>query len=375
MRVVGSVIALLLALLPAFGAEAASQANLLQLESQLHQVHLNLVNDRARIATVTQQVQVTSAQLAAVNGQISNTQYGINLTQSNIRVTQTHISVTRVHLSHTMQNIRREQSRLDTVLIFAEQQGVVGYLSVLLHVSNFNDFVGRLGLLASVSTYERGLIHHLSVQESAIHRDLNLLASTRRTLVRQKATLVTQHNQLSQVATQRATVLAQLTSEQSSLASLEQDLVNQGTQLWSAIQAIEAELASGQLSWSQILSIVQSISVFYNIDPYLVLAVIHQESGGNSKAVSSAGAEGLMQLMPQTAADLGVSNAFNPQQNIKGGIAYLAYLLKLFKGNVAWALAGYNAGPGAVEYYHGIPPYPETQNYVKDVMWFYQHGM
>lgn len=374
-RVVGSALGLCLALVSAFAPAAGASSRLQRLEAQLHQVHVNLVNDRARIATVSQAAQITGAQLAAVDAQIAVTQSGIDATQGHIRRTQASIALTQRHLDLTLQHIQKEQGRLDTVLIFAEQQGAVGYLSVLLRVGSFNDFVARLGLLADIATYERGLLHHLGVQEASMHHDLRLLSTTRATLERQKASLVTQRDRLAQVATQRAAVLQQLKSEQSSLAALEQDLVAQGNQLWGAIQQIEQELASGHLTSAQIFSIVQSIAALYGIDPYLVMAVIHQESGGNAKAVSRAGAIGLMQLMPQTAADLGVSNPYNPQQNVRGGIAYLAYLLHLFKGNVVWALAAYNAGPGAVEYYHGVPPYPETQNYVKDVMWFYQHGM
>lgn len=375
-QVVGSAVALCLALSAcAPFAAAASAAKLNQLEQELHTVHVNLVNDRAKIDAVSQQESVTSAQLAAVGTQIALTQSGIDATQRHIRTTQANITRTQQHLDRTVQRMHREQGHLDTVLVFAEEQGPIGYLSVLLHVSSFDDFVARLGMLADISTYERGLVHHLGAEEASMQRDLRTLSRTRATLQRQKANLVSQRSYLSKIADQRAAVLSQLRSEQASLAGLEQNLVAQGNQLWGAIRQIERELADGQLTASQLFSLVQSIAALYGVDPYLVLAVIHQESGGNSHAISSVGAEGLMQLMPQTAKDLGVTDPFNPQQNVKGGIAYLAYLLHLFKGNVIWAIAAYNAGPGAVEYYHGIPPYPETQNYVKDVMWYYNHGL
>lgn len=105
----------------------------------------------------------------------------------------------------------------------------------------------------------------------------------------------------------------------------------------------------------------------HNIDPALVRALIHAESAFNSKATSSKGAQGLMQLMPATAKELGVLNALNPTQNINGGVKYLAQLLQQFKGNIDLATAAYNAGPNAVKRYNGIPPYKETEVYVKRV--------
>lgn len=106
----------------------------------------------------------------------------------------------------------------------------------------------------------------------------------------------------------------------------------------------------------------------YGVDPTLVRAVIHAESAFNPDAVSSAGAGGLMQLMPQTAARFGVADRFNPKENIAGGVAYLAFLLDLFHGDRQLAVAAYNAGEGAVQKYSGVPPYNETQNYVTRVL-------
>jgi len=106
----------------------------------------------------------------------------------------------------------------------------------------------------------------------------------------------------------------------------------------------------------------------YGLPMKLVSAVIRAESGFNPRAVSRKGAQGLMQLMPTTAATLGVRNSFDPRQNIEGGVRHLRYLLDRYPGNVPFALAAYNAGEGAVDSYRGIPPYPETQQYVQKVL-------
>jgi soluble lytic murein transglycosylase-like protein len=103
------------------------------------------------------------------------------------------------------------------------------------------------------------------------------------------------------------------------------------------------------------------------LDPALLAGLIKQESGFNPNAGSPAGAQGLCQLMPGTARGLGVTNLHDPAQSIEGGAKYLAQQLKTFNGDVARALAAYNAGPGAVQRYGGVPPYAETQNYVRAV--------
>ena len=103
------------------------------------------------------------------------------------------------------------------------------------------------------------------------------------------------------------------------------------------------------------------------LDPALLKALVRQESNFNPSATSPAGAMGLTQLMPATAAGLGVSNPSDPAQNLEGGAKYLKQQLDRFGGDVSKALAAYNAGPGAVQKYNGVPPYAETQNYVKNI--------
>ncbi|MFW6253743.1 MAG: transglycosylase SLT domain-containing protein [Chitinivibrionales bacterium] len=125
-------------------------------------------------------------------------------------------------------------------------------------------------------------------------------------------------------------------------------------------------------------SLINDAGSRYDLDPDLISAVVAQESAGNPMAISTAGAKGLMQLMDGTAGDMGVKQVFNPHQNISGGSRYLRMMLDRFGGNEQLALAAYNAGPSAVERYEGVPPYQETQKYVKRVLEFRerfaQHG-
>lgn len=142
-----------------------------------------------------------------------------------------------------------------------------------------------------------------------------------------------------------------------------------------AVTSVEAKISQApaprdyaQPSKHQLLSMISQIAHKHGVDEKLVKAVIKQESGFNPKATSHCGAKGLMQLMPSTAKTLGVNDPYNAVQNVDGGVRHLKWLLSKYNGNVILALAAYNAGSGAVDKYSGVPPYAETQNYVKKIL-------
>jgi soluble lytic murein transglycosylase-like protein len=127
---------------------------------------------------------------------------------------------------------------------------------------------------------------------------------------------------------------------------------------------------SARVPRSEIDRLVKINSLQYNVDPKLIESIIAKESGFDSNATSTVGALGLMQLMPETAAGLGVSDAYDAAQNIRAGTRYIRKLLDRF-GSIELAVAGYNAGPDAVRKYGGVPPYAETQSYVRSVLAIY----
>lgn len=148
-----------------------------------------------------------------------------------------------------------------------------------------------------------------------------------------------------------------------------------------ATKAAEKKVSSFQSFSSYLGETVSLDAIFdeaaekYNVPVDLLKAIGKQESNFNPDAVSRCGAQGIMQLMPRTAASLGVTDSFDPKQNIMGGAKYISQMLDKYDGNASLALAAYNAGSNNVDKYGGIPPFEETQNYVKKVMGYMQEGV
>lgn len=149
------------------------------------------------------------------------------------------------------------------------------------------------------------------------------------------------------------------------------------TRTFKANQSIDAYLSTLPKRKRWVVDLVGTIADWYQVDDKLVLSIITAESNFKLAARSNKNAQGLMQLIPATAERFNVDNAFNASQNIKGGVAYLRWLLSYYRGNVPLVIAAYNAGEGAVDRHRGLPPYKETRAYVKKVLGLYQltqHG-
>ena len=270
--------------------------------------------------------------------------------------------------------VAADVARADQGLVEIQQNGSVSFISVLLGSSTFPDFLTRLSFLRSLWSQEMQWLQEAKTAEAhlqALEQQQQQQVVRLSTLQAQAAQQVVQlraEDQAAAAAQQRAN------AEAIAAAGVVQQLLTERNGLLARIRAILAALESGSVSWSQVLQDINALASQFGISPTLVEAVVLQESGGQSNAKSYAGAEGLMQLMPSTAAALGVSNPYDPVQNLTGGITYLLEQLKRFNGNLTDALAAYNAGPNAVVEYGGVPPYQQTQNYVRDVMALYNEG-
>ncbi len=353
-------------------ASASGGSNVSQLTRQLNTVESQVQAENAFLGALNYQTHATVVALDQIDQQIAVTREKLLVLQAEEVVATEMLNRTQSQYNATVASYNQTWAALTSVLRWTEEHGPIGYLAVLLQVNSFQEFTARLAEISNVSAFELKASQRLATEKVQLAHEIALINQERQSLAAAQQAALSVENQLLSENNQRRAELAALLSKRSAVLSVEHALLLQKNSLTEKIMALEGEYASGRLTKAQLWTALYGIAQTYGVDPYLVMAVIMQESGGNPNAKSYAGALGLMQLMPSTAAGLSVTNPFNPIQNLQGGIRDLAGLLREFGGNVSLALAAYNAGAGSVLRYGGIPPYEQTQNYVASILAMYK---
>ncbi|MDA8065035.1 MAG: transglycosylase SLT domain-containing protein [Thermaerobacter sp.] len=355
-------------------AGVAGAASLSQLQAKHAKLQQQISGERSTLHQTTAAADSVQAQLNAVDASLNATRNRLATIDAQEMQVAGQLTRGEAKLAALKAKLVRQKHQVAAALRIIQEHGVVSYVAVVLGSNSFSDFVGRLEMLRTVVHSQVDILKEVHAEELQEAQQVVMLQQQKAHLValaqQAQRTAATYRTQ----AQKRQSLLDQLFGQANSEQTVINQLKTQDAGLMAAIQQLEFAMYNHNIPPGEIGTIVAAVAKEYGLDPALVWAIIRQESGGNPNAVSTAGAEGLMQLMPGTAAEMGVTNPFNAQQNIQGGVAYFAYLLKLFNGNIALALAAYNAGPGAVQKYGGIPPYQQTQNYVRDILGSYSAG-
>ncbi|MCY0908622.1 MAG: lytic transglycosylase [Sulfobacillus thermosulfidooxidans] len=379
---------------------AQTQAAINQAAAQISSLNQKLAQAQNQIGSTNQQLAVTNAQMQKTAALLASTQAQLSATENELNATQANYQKTKALVAQTQNSLIQESKLLSGQLQLIEERGSIGYLDVLLGANSFNDFVSRLDLLGQVAgqaasevnvikaeeaqeTKEKESLKAeaqlLSAAQASLSAHQSLLQQERNLLASQESQALALHNQAVSDAQSAASTIAvrrqtetQLQNQQQQLSQNMAALGNRISEIASQIQSLLSQFNQGNLSqralYNAMLPLVTPIAQQENLPPALVIAVITEESGGNANAVSSAGAIGLMQLEPGTAAVLGISPSelYNPEENLLAGCLYLREMLNMFGGNLSVALSAYNAGPGAVQA-GGDRVLPYTVGYVDNI--------
>jgi soluble lytic murein transglycosylase-like protein len=367
--------ALVLAMLAlvALGPQVASAytGNPAVLRAELHATEQRYGTAQTRLGTLRARQEAALGALDRIDGQLRLATASLRRDTAALAADRALLAEDQAALAHDRRRVTALKGDAAAVLQYQQVLGAapLDTLVTILDARTLGGLMTRLDEMAQIGAFTGGVVHAAQVVETRMRRVTAQMARRRLQAARVRARAAATEAALAQERLRESaltTRLAEATRQVSALVSL---LGERASSLRIALLELVAKIRSGRVPPGQVFALVQAIARRYGVDPLLVWAVIDVESGGDATAVSTAGAEGLMQLMPGTARGLGVSNPFNPSQNISGGVRYLAMLIRHYHGNLALALAAYNMGPAAVDRYGGrLPPDPGVRAYVATVL-------
>lgn len=374
---------MLLAVVPLAAAHATS---LQQLEQQQHQTSQQLNSAQGQLKATQNSILTTQSRIQQIDQQIAQDRSRVAAIDGKIQATQAQLTATQSQITSITKHLHYEASLLTAQVRLMEEHGTIGYLDVLLGAKSFSDFLSRLYMLSQVATMATNLVDQIKAQDQQLHQKQAQLVSQKNYLVSLQQQAVAATNAEQAAASSAAALAISLHGQEQQQSVYIGQLKTRLTSLVTQIQQLLAQYTGGYLSQHQLYTalypLVQSATsqLGGGLPPALVIGVITEESGGNQHAISPAGAVGLMQVEPGTAApieaELGLppSALYNAEDNLLIGCFELRYLLDYFGGygasaNVSpslaippgnsstylsEALAGYNAGPGSVKAYGSL---------------------
>lgn len=362
-------------LAPMAAASAVANGTLTTLQREQKATEARLAAAQKQYTAAVDAYGAAQHELAVVNAELNASAQRLQTLDTEVATAKGRLATLETQLAAAKVVVQNDEQQANSALVMVDEDGFsVSVLSVVFGATSFSDFLTRLNMLQQVWVMTNQLLQKAQNAQDQV----NALTDQQSSEVANLTSL--QNQAAAEVATlhkQQIQADGYVRDEQQAQAAASAVVINvEGSlkSLTAQIDKLIQELEDNTIPWSQVISDIDTLAQQYGIDPLLVEAVVLQESGGNSKAKSSAGAVGLMQLMPGTAAELGVTDSYDPIQNLTGGITYLLELLHEFNGNLTDALAAYNAGAYAVKEYGGVPPYTQTENYVRDVEALYSEG-
>jgi len=368
------------------------QQELQNINAQIEATKDKQDNAAKRQAEIEQQIQQSTQKMVQMQRRLNNLQVEYNdlvarkkATEAKLTETQNKLYETQVKLDTARKRLTLRREVYNKRLINTYKNGEPNAIAIILSADNLTDLIKRVAFLGMIAEEDGRIVigmkqltatitnevAQIEAMKKIIDEQRQLLIAEEKRVKAMQASIISQQKELEDEVAKQQQLYAQIEQEREQLAKTESQLKASSNEVSNQIRALTGEnTIASNYSRKELEALAERTAIEYGIPPKLFFALIKQESGWNYRAVSSAGALGLTQVMPFNVIAMGYdieSFKNSPADQLEAGAKYLSWQYKTF-GRWDYALAAYNAGPGAVMKYGGIPPYPETQNYVRNIL-------